>query len=616
MKKFLGILALALFLPGTLIGSDNTFKVRALSIGVSGGDEILVATSRTGIDGKHEFAILSGMENGEFKTAYAEVRAVEAAVISSLPSGTCVFYSTEGKTWCSAFQDGNLSSPVFVGEGICFGQPLIKEDALILPMFIPSKGVFLMTSKDGGKHFNQAGSPVRIPGKIQDNKDNPSLILTKAGDYKLVCRSCGTAFAWETISADGGRTWSEPCKSFENPDLDFSLTALSDSRTLLVKNAKIDNHVYAQPRGLYAYLSDDSGLTWWGGLCLNSSWDGTDPKVALTARGRIYIAYTAQTDTESSIKLSCISEKEIDSSTPWASRRASASRTIYSAPLAKKHHQDELAGLTAQKTDWSDIPLRVATYNIQYPVPQCPWDKRIGPLVKLIRQYDWDLFGAQEPYLPQIEDLMAQLGDTYAWIGTCISEDNTSRTRHFNPIFYRKDRLELLEWDTVFYSESPATPGYGAFSARLMTWAKFRDKLSGKVFYHFNSHMDHRGVEAMEISAGILVDCVRKIAAGMPAFMTGDFNSTEDTEVYRIMVSNGFIKDSMLAVPNPVNSEYFSMSHYRPMDTVAKSGKHIDHVFFTPNSSKVLSWKLITDSYDGYFGSDHLPIMIEWLVAN
>jgi endonuclease/exonuclease/phosphatase family metal-dependent hydrolase len=52
------------------------------------------------------------------------------------------------------------------------------------------------------------------------------------------------------------------------------------------------------------------------------------------------------------------------------------------------------------------------------------------------------------------------------------------------------------------------------------------------------------------------------------------------------------------------------------MDTVKKSGRHIDHVFYTTNSVKVLSWKLITDNYDGKFGSDHLPIMADVLIAN
>ena len=98
--------------------------------------------------------------------------------------------------------------------------------------------------------------------------------------------------------------------------------------------------------------------------------------------------------------------------------------------------------------------------------------------------------------------------------------------------------------------------------------------------------------------------------------MTGDFNSDEDTVPYKLILKSGFISDTMNAVQNPENAEYFSMSRYKSMDTVKKTGRHIDHVFYTPNSAKVLSWKLVIDDYDGKFGSDHLPIMTEVVIAN
>jgi endonuclease/exonuclease/phosphatase family metal-dependent hydrolase len=123
-------------------------------------------------------------------------------------------------------------------------------------------------------------------------------------------------------------------------------------------------------------------------------------------------------------------------------------------------------------------------------------------------------------------------------------------------------------------------------------------------------------VEAREVSAEILVAAVRRIAAGYPAFLTGDFNSDETTVPYKLILKSGFIDDTMTAVQNPQNAEYFSMSRYKSIDTVKKTGTHIDHVFYTPNSVKVNSWKLILDSYDGKFGSDHLPIMAEVLIAN
>jgi endonuclease/exonuclease/phosphatase family metal-dependent hydrolase len=151
-----------------------------------------------------------------------------------------------------------------------------------------------------------------------------------------------------------------------------------------------------------------------------------------------------------------------------------------------------------------------------------------------------------------------------------------------------------------------------------MDWGKFRDKRTGKVFFCFNSHYDHIGIEARDYSSDILVQAVRDIAQGMPSFLTGDFNSDENTSAYKKILASGFLADSMLALPEAErkNWEYFSMSHYKPISTVKKSYRHIDHVFYTPATSRVGSWQLILDSYDGVFGSDHLPILIEWTIAN
>ena len=147
---------------------------------------------------------------------------------------------------------------------------------------------------------------------------------------------------------------------------------------------------------------------------------------------------------------------------------------------------------------------------------------------------------------------MEGVSDKYAWVGECTG-DKESRKTHYNPIFYRKDRLELLETGTVPYSETKGTIGFGAMYARACTWAKFMDRKTGKIFYFFNSHFDHQGVEAREVSAEILVSAVRRIAAGYPAFMTGDFNSDEDTVPYKIILKSGFIGDTMNAVQNPEN---------------------------------------------------------------
>ena len=72
----------------------------------------------------------------------------------------------------------------------------------------------------------------------------------------------------------------------------------------------------------------------------------------------------------------------------------------------------------------------------------------------------------------------------------------------------------------------------------------------------------------------------------------------------------------MLAVANPVNAQFQSHTEYKPATSRAANGRHIDHVFYTPNSVKINYWELIVKDYDGKFGSDHLPIFVDCLIGN
>ena len=269
----------------------------------------------------------------------------------------------------------------------------------------------------------------------------------------------------------------------------------------------------------------------------------------------------------------------------------------------------------AQEVKLTKKPLKVATYNIQYPAKKPAWSDRLPAIVRIIEDYQFDVFGSQEPFLPQIEDIMKHIEKDYAWVGDCTTGDNTYRKAHFNPIFFRKSRLELLENGVIWFTDTPGKPGFDAMYSRNCVWAKFKDKKTKKVFFMFNCHFDHKGIIAREMSSRIILEKMQEMAAGYPCIVSGDFNAKQDSKAYKIMAESGVITDALYMVDNPVNAEYYSMSHYKPMNTVPKHGMHLDHIFFTPANSKVTSWHMITDCLNGQFGSDHFPIMIHWYLA-
>ena len=188
---------------------------------------------------------------------------------------------------------------------------------------------------------------------------------------------------------------------------------------------------------------------------------------------------------------------------------------------------DDPAPAPAPGKEWLD-PIRVATYNIQYDNSSDQdnkWTTRRDLLRQLLQSEKFDIFGAQEPYLTQIKDIEPFL-DGYTWVGENVIGDKTAQRRHYNPVFYRKDKFEVLDMGSFWYSETPSAPGskgWDSYSPRMCNWVHFRIRANGREFYHFNSHFDHIGTTARAESAKLLVAKVREIAGGKPAFCTGDF---------------------------------------------------------------------------------------------
>ena len=84
----------------------------------------------------------------------------------------------------------------------------------------------------------------------------------------------------------------------------------------------------------------------------------------------------------------------------------------------------EIKAITVPKTDWASESIRIATYNIQYPILN--WPERCITTAELIKDYKFDVFGAQEPHLTQIEDMMEHIGDMSAISAT--AGDNAEST--------------------------------------------------------------------------------------------------------------------------------------------------------------------------------------------
>ncbi len=257
--------------------------------------------------------------------------------------------------------------------------------------------------------------------------------------------------------------------------------------------------------------------------------------------------------------------------------------------------------------------IRVMSFNIRYDEPrdgENAWPNRKKLVASLIRFHHVDIIGVQEALKGQLDDLSELLPD-YAWLG--VGRGDGKSAGEFSAIFYRRSRFKSLESSTFWLSETPEVPskGWDAALPRIVTWSKFSDIQTGKVFFHFNTHFDHRGMRSHEESARLLLHRIGLLAHRLPVLVTGDFNFNESSKAYEILTGKGLASMDLLR-----DARYLSEhGHYGPTSTFndfkALVPNHkIDYVFVKGNV-RVIQHGVLSDTWDGRFPSDHFPVLAE-----
>jgi endonuclease/exonuclease/phosphatase family metal-dependent hydrolase len=263
-----------------------------------------------------------------------------------------------------------------------------------------------------------------------------------------------------------------------------------------------------------------------------------------------------------------------------------------------------------------DEAIRVMSYNIRFDNPEDginAWPNRSASVAHLIRSvYDPDLIGMQEALHHQIDELDERLS-AYSWVGVGRTDGNLGG--EFSPIFYKRDKFELLQTNTFWLSETPEIPGSKSWDAaitRIVSWAKFRDKESEKEFYLFNTHFDHIGVESRKESARLILYAMGDIAGNAPVVLTGDLNVTEESEVYDLFQSEDRIYDARYISESVHSGPTASFNNWREL---TEPGSRIDYIFVS-DGTRVLCHRLADDRYEDRFPSDHLPVISDVVLMN
>lgn len=218
-------------------------------------------------------------------------------------------------------QTPEWSAPRRLSDGIMMNKPLVLSNGeWLLPAAIWSKRGsapedFARESADG------SGSNVIVStdqGATWEYRGGVDIPERRCDEHMLIERGDGTLWVLartmygigESFSRDQGRTWSKGRQSWipHVPAARFFIRRLASGNLLLVKHSPPDGRTRSH---LTAYLSEDDGRTWQGGLLLDERKGVSYPDGTQAEDGTIYVIYDFSRYSEKQILMATFTEEDV-----------------------------------------------------------------------------------------------------------------------------------------------------------------------------------------------------------------------------------------------------------------------------------------------------------------
>ena len=252
--------------------------------------------------------------------------------------------------------------------------------------------------------------------------------------------------------------------------------------------------------------------------------------------------------------------------------------------------------------------IRVMSFNIRFgDLGTLTAEDRYPMVEETIRKGHPDSVGVQEATTEWMAYLTEALSDEYAYVG--VGRDDGVSAGEHAAVFYLKDKYNLIDSDTFWFSETPEKPskGWDASLNRICTWAVLENKETGEKYVHINAHFDHIGEEARRHSVDMVIEKAKEYG-DLPVVFTADMNIVEGTEIYERMVSDGTLKDTKYTAEDTMN--YLTFHNLNPAEN---EGRILDYIMVNDNFDAEV-YKVVTAGVDGRFVSDHYPLYADVVI--
>ena len=251
--------------------------------------------------------------------------------------------------------------------------------------------------------------------------------------------------------------------------------------------------------------------------------------------------------------------------------------------------------------------LNIMSYNIRLDVKSDginQWNNRREGIVSLIKEEKPDVFGIQEGLPHQVAYLSKQL-EEYKMIGEGRDGENNGE---YSAIYYKNKKLELINSETFWLSETSKKPsiGWDAALNRIATVGVFKIINSDKKIVIYNSHFDHIGKEARENSVNVILNHIKENNFSKDGIVVmGDFNSLPTDAPIKLLSEN--LEDSFNG--SLVKKPAGTLGTFNAFDIHNKPLKRIDYIF-TKNIEVVDLKHIHKKLPNGLWPSDYLPVFV------
>ena len=259
--------------------------------------------------------------------------------------------------------------------------------------------------------------------------------------------------------------------------------------------------------------------------------------------------------------------------------------------------------------------LRVATWNVHYidlradggPWSVADWMRRRGPMAEAVRAIDADVFAFQE-----MESFGGGEGGTenltLEWLRAEVPNlaaaavGDPAAFPSTQPIFYRTDRLEVLDQGWFFFSDTPEVIYSRTFNGSypaFASWARFRDRGTGATFRVVNVHTDYASPSNRLASVALVAERAADwIAADERVILAGDLNARRGDRTLAILEAAG-----LTFVPVEGATYHFN----RGLNLFAA----IDHIGHSDRISAAALPVVLRRRVSGEWPSDHYPVIAD-----